>query len=120
MWPTIAEWFGLEPGPPLKIPLAVLMPKHEDTWRAVQQEHDTKVQPAPLLALPCVLYNSNGPQQATHLCIQVSGVWYCHQRSVLLVRPLMLYNACEHARGRMKVTDALKVTTVSLCRSGCP
>jgi hypothetical protein len=59
VWPSIAEWFGLEPGPPLRVPLAVLMPKHEDTWRAVQQEHDTKARPAPAPALPlCVV-----PQQ---------------------------------------------------------
>ena len=60
-WPAIAGWFGLEPGPPLKVPLAVLMPKHEDTWRAVQQEHDTKVYSLHLCQrCLCVLYHSNG------------------------------------------------------------
>lgn len=53
VWPAIAKWFDLEAGPPLKIPLTVLMPKNEDVWRAVQEEHDTKVLRALVPFLPC-------------------------------------------------------------------
>ena len=42
VWPAMAQWFGVETGPPLKIPLPVFMPQHKDTWSHIRKKYHLK------------------------------------------------------------------------------
>lgn len=42
LWPALAEWFGIETAPPLRIPLASFMPKHEKTWKQIREKYALK------------------------------------------------------------------------------
>ena len=52
LWPKLAAWFGLRPGPVLRVPLATYMPHHEGTWERTVHRYGlkktpyTKVRPA--------------------------------------------------------------------------
>ena len=38
----MAKWFGVQVGPPLKIPLTAFMPQHKDTWSHIRQKYHLK------------------------------------------------------------------------------
>ncbi len=42
VWPAMAQWFGVETGPPLKIPLPVFMPQHKETWSHIRKKYHLK------------------------------------------------------------------------------
>jgi hypothetical protein len=42
LWPKLATWFGLEVGPPLKIPLSKFMPNHKDKWAEIVRKYRLK------------------------------------------------------------------------------
>ncbi|HEX2891794.1 NAD-dependent epimerase/dehydratase family protein [Vineibacter terrae] len=39
LWPAVAAFFGMEPGPPASTPLTQLMPRYEPLWPRIQQKH---------------------------------------------------------------------------------
>ena len=45
LWPALADWFGVEVAPPLKIPLTTFMPLHEDLWNQIRQKYHLKDYP---------------------------------------------------------------------------
>ena len=63
IWPTMADWFGVEVAPPLKVPLLTFMPQHEDTWSHIRQKYHLKDVPYDkvysLLQLEMLLQLSN-------------------------------------------------------------
>ena len=42
LWPKLASWFGLEVGPPLRVPMATYMPFHKGAWEAIVKKHGLK------------------------------------------------------------------------------
>ena len=52
VWPALAQWFGVDTGPPLKIPLPVFMPQHKDTWSHIRHKYHLKDLPYDKVALP--------------------------------------------------------------------
>ena len=45
LWPVLAEWFGVEIAPPLRMPLRKFMPEHEETWNQIRQKYSLKELP---------------------------------------------------------------------------
>ena len=45
LWPKLAAWFGVEVGPPLKVPLATYMPYHQETWAGIVKKYGLKEYP---------------------------------------------------------------------------
>ena len=42
IWPAMADWFGVEVAPPLKVPLITFMSQHKDTWSRIRQKYHLK------------------------------------------------------------------------------
>ena len=38
----MADWFGVEVAPPLKVPLLTFMPQHKETWNHIRQKYHLK------------------------------------------------------------------------------
>ncbi|CAK0782935.1 hypothetical protein CVIRNUC_006130 [Coccomyxa viridis] len=45
LWPALADWFGVEVAPPLKIPLTTFMPQHKELWSRIRQKYHLKDYP---------------------------------------------------------------------------
>ncbi len=42
LWPKLADWFGLDVAPPLRIPLSQFMPHHKELWASIVKKHNLK------------------------------------------------------------------------------
>jgi hypothetical protein len=52
LWPKLAEWFGLDVAPPLRIPLTSFMPLHKGKWAEIVKKYDLKDIPFEKVCFP--------------------------------------------------------------------